>query len=150
MLKKRAHFILFIPILMLCASSAEARNDLLDFSIQDALSTPKAKQKVDESIPLYFGNKKHATIKRSFGEFSTSKKTNAFNKSDKMACEWAFLSAVLQLQRKARQLGADAVVNIKSNHNRVETSSRTKFKCAAGNILAGVALKGTFVKVKKH
>lgn len=150
MFKTRSHFILFISILMLCASSAEARNDLLDFSIQDALSTPKAKQKVDKSIPLYFGNKKHAQIKRSFGEFSTSKKTNAFNKSDKQACEWVFLSAVLQLQRKARQLGANAVINIKSNYNRIETSSKTKFKCAAGNVLAGVALKGTFVKVQKH
>jgi len=140
--------ILSISILMLCVGNAEARNDLYDFSIKSALSTPVAKQKIQSNIHLYFGSQKHPKIQRSFGKFSTSKKTNAFNKSDKQACERAFLSAVLQLQRKARSLGANAVVNIKSNYNRIETSSRKNYKCAAGNIIAGVALKGTFIKTK--
>ncbi|PCI44390.1 MAG: excinuclease ABC subunit A [Proteobacteria bacterium] len=135
---------------MLCTNSAEARNDLHDFSIKSALSSPVAKQKVQPNIHLYFGNQKYPRIQKSFGKFSTSKKTNAFNKSDQQACERAFLSAVLQLQRKARNLGANAIINIKSNYNRIETSSRKKFKCAAGNIIAGVALKGTFVKTKGH
>jgi len=133
---------------MLSTGNAEARNDLQDFSIHEALSTPEAKQKIDKNIRLYFGNTKHPKYQRSFGKFSTSKKTNAFNKSDKLACEWAFLSAIIQMQRKAKGLGANAIVNIKSNYNRTETSSRKSFKCAAGNILAGVALKGTFIKTK--
>jgi len=140
--------ILSIATLVLSINTAEARNDLQDFSIQEALSTPEAKQKIDTNIRLYFGNKKHPKYQRSFGKFSTSKKTNAFNKSDKLACEWAFLSAIIQMQRKAKSLGANAIVNIKSNYNRTETSSRKTFKCAAGNILAGVALKGTFIKTK--
>lgn len=149
---KKLHtlIILFTSSLMLCISNAEARSDLHNFSIKSALSTPTAKEKIQPDIYLYFGNQKHPKIQRSFGKFSTSKKTNAFNKSDKQACEWAFLSAVIQLQRKAINLNANAIINIKSNYNRIETSSRKNFKCAAGSVIAGVALKGTFVQTKKH
>jgi len=133
---------------ILSAHTAQARNDLQDFSIHEALFSPAAKQKLDKHVRLYFGNQHHSKYQHSFGDFSTRKKTNAFNKSDKQACEWAFLSAVIQLQRKAQQLGGNAVINIKSNYNRVETSSRKTFKCAAGNVIAGVALKGTIIKSK--
>jgi uncharacterized protein YbjQ (UPF0145 family) len=54
---------------------------------------------------------------------------------------------MLQLQKRARDLGANAVINIVSNYNNVEFSSETEFECHAGAIMAGVALKGDFVKV---
>lgn len=131
------------------ATAAEARDDIGDYSIKEALSHSEWKDKVRSDIKLYFGSQKHPKVKESFGEFSTNKKTNAFNKSDKVACEWAFLSAIIQLQKRAAQYGGNAVINIKSNHDRIETSSRKTFKCAAGNIIAGVALKGTVVKTRK-
>lgn len=42
---------------------------------------------------------------------------------------------------------ANAVVNIVSNFNNVEMASATEFECAEGAIMAGVALKGDFVKI---
>jgi uncharacterized protein YbjQ (UPF0145 family) len=127
---------------------AFSRDDRIVFPIGDALSTPAAKNKL-KGIDFYFGNQKHPQVLKDFGEFNTNKKTNAFNKSDKQACEWAFLSALLQLQDRARNLNANAVINIKSNYKHREYASETEFECGAGHIMAGVALKGRIVKLAK-
>lgn len=125
-----------------------SRDDRLVFPIGDALSTPEAKDKL-KGIDFYFGNQKHPEVLEDFGEFNTNKKTNAFAKSDKKACEWVFLSALLQLQERARNLNANAVINIKSNYKYREFASETEFECGAGHIMAGVALKGRIVKVER-
>jgi len=138
-----------IKVLMLIAAmpifvgTAEARKDVSDFSIKDAMTHPQWESKIRSDIHLYFGSKNKPAVTRTFGEYRTSKKTNSFNKSDKEACEWAFMSAIIQLQQKAAKLGANAVINIKSNYDNIETSSSSTFKCAAGNVITGVALKGT-------
>jgi len=80
----------------------------------------------------------------------TNLKTNAVNKSDEKACEWVFLSALVALEKRAKQLGANAVVNIVSYYKKVPMSSETEYECHAGNVLAGVALKGDFVKVAER
>ena len=148
-MKTWTRMLTLIAALGMFATVAEARDDLGDYSIKEAMSHSDWKDKVRSDIRLYFGSQKHPIVKESFGTYSTNKKTNAFNKSDKLACEWAFLSSIIQLQKRAAQLGANAVINIKSNHDRRETSSRKTFKCAAGNVIAGVALKGTVVKIRK-
>jgi uncharacterized protein YbjQ (UPF0145 family) len=79
----------------------------------------------------------------------SNKKTNAFNKTDKRACEWAFLSAMLSLQQRALSEGGNAVVNIRSFYKRHEVSSATEFECGAGAIMAGVTFKGDVVKLGK-
>lgn len=112
-----------------------------------ALATPAAQEKLDGTIKLYFGNQKHAKPVAQYGEWSTNKKTNAFNKSDREACEWVFLSAVLELQERARKEGGNAVINIKSNYKNTLTVSDTEYMCGAGNLMAGVALTGTVVKL---
>ena len=38
---------------------------------------------------------------------------NGFNKSDKDTCEWAFLSAILELQERAQREGSNAVVELR-------------------------------------
>ncbi len=54
---------------------------------------------------------------------------------------------MIALQKRAKQLGANAVVNIISYYKKVPMSSTTEFECHAGAIIAGVALKGDFVKI---
>jgi len=127
--------------------TAQARNDRLQFSIADALGTADAKAKMDPAIRLYWGSEKHAKPAQSFGTYTANKKTNFFMKDDKTACEWAFLSAVLQLQKRAQQLGANAVVNVSSLYRGETTSSESQYECAAGTFLGGVALRGEFVKL---
>ncbi|MDW7552349.1 MULTISPECIES: excinuclease ABC subunit A [Azospirillum] len=126
---------------------ALARDERLMFPVEAALSTAAAQGKLDRGVRLYFGDQKHPKTVANLGEWATNKKTNAFNKSDREACEWVFLSAVLELQERARKQGGDAVINIKSNYKNTETVSSTEYMCGAGSIMAGVALKGTVVKL---
>ena len=76
------------------------------------------------------------------------KKTNAFNKSDKEACDWVFRSAILTLHQRAISLGANAVINVRSNYKNKVTTSDTEYTCGAGKFVAGVALIGDFVTVE--
>jgi uncharacterized protein YbjQ (UPF0145 family) len=77
----------------------------------------------------------------------TNKKTNAFNKSDTEACEWALQSAILQLRDAAKTAGANAVTNIASYYKKTERKDPVNFECHAGAVIAGVALKGDLSKV---
>lgn len=130
------------------AKPAEARNEKIKLSINDALTSSSAEAKVDKSIKLYFGTKHKLSVKKNFGEFTTNKKTNAFNKTDRAACEWAFLSAMITLQERAKKEGGDAVINIKSYYYKTELDSAEMFECGAGNVVAGVTFKGDVVKLK--
>lgn len=131
----------------LLALPALARDDHNMYPIEDALNTPAAKEKLDSGIRLYFAGQKHPAIAKTFGEWKTNKKTNAFNKSDKEACEWTFLSAMLELQERTRKEGGNAVINIKSNYKNIETSNPNEYMCGNGALMAGVAFKGTVVNL---
>jgi len=126
---------------------AFARDDVNTFPIKDALENAAAQSKLDKDVKLFFGAQKHPKPAKTLGEWKTNKKTNAFGKSDKEACEWVFLGAVLELQERAKKEGGDAVVAIKSNYKNHEHSSEANYTCGAGALMAGVALKGTVVKL---
>ncbi len=120
-------------------------------TIQQHPSTGKAgcPEKLDPQIKLYFGAQKHPRIDRDIGEWKTNKKTNGFNKSDKEACDWTFLSAILELQERAQKEGGNAVVGIKSNYKSIVRSSETEYMCGSGALMSGVALKGRVVKLAR-
>lgn len=142
-------------ILLLCAllatviaSPAYSRDTVHMLSLEDALSTPDAEEKLDGSVEFYFAGQDHPPVERSVVETFTNKKTNAFGKSDEEACNWVFLSAMIALQDRAKKEGADAVVDIVSYYDKNEMASATEFECHAGAIMAGVALKGNFVTLQ--
>ena len=80
-------------------------------------------------------------------EAVSNRKTNAANKTDVEACRWAALSALKAFQESAKERGANAVVDIVSFYKKNEFRHDTNFECFAGNVVAGVALKGTYAKV---
>jgi hypothetical protein len=57
------------------------------------------------------------------------------------------LSALKALQERAVREGMTDVINITSNYKNQPFSSATEFECGAGSVMAGVALKGTLVKI---
>jgi len=138
----------FIACTSLTTTSAYARDDISKFSVAELLKTEKAKNALLD-VPVYFATQKHKAVAKTFGEVTTNKKTNAFMKSDKEACEWVMLSALKALQKRAQKEGMDAVVNIESNYKKRQFASETEFECGAGALMAGVALKGTLVKFAK-
>lgn len=91
---------------------------------------------------------KHPGVTKSLGTDRSNRKTNAFNKSDEEACHIAFLSAIIALQQKAVQLGADGVVNIYSTTKGNEMKSASKYKCVVGTLISHVGLNGEYVKFK--
>jgi uncharacterized protein YbjQ (UPF0145 family) len=137
--------------LALCgaASTAQARDTKLMLPLEAAMSDNDAQNRLGDTVKFYFGKQPTPAVDKRLGTDQTSQKTNSFGKSAEKSCNWAFLSAMLQLQKRARELGADAVVNIVSNYKNVEHSSETEFECHDGALMSGVALKGQFVKLKK-
>ncbi|MEM0515859.1 excinuclease ABC subunit A [Pseudoalteromonas sp. YIC-827] len=131
--------------LALTANTAMARDDIGQYNIAELLETSKAKDVLID-VPLYFGNQAYGDVQETYGEVMTNQKTNAFNKSDKEACQWVMLSALKALQERAKREGMNAVVNIQSYYKKREFVSDTEFECGAGFLMAGVALKGTLVK----
>jgi hypothetical protein len=131
----------------LVSRSTSARNDVERFSIGSALQPPEARAKLDPSVSLYFGPAPHPAVVADLGDFKTNKKTRSFGRADQEACDWAFLSAVMQLQERARSLRADAVVEIESNYKNAPFASHSLYECGVGGFVAGVALRGRFVKL---
>ena len=132
------------------ATSSYARDDRLKFPVAEALSKGQSyKEKLDPSIKLYFGAQKTPIVAKKMGEWTSNKKTNAFNKSDQEACDLAFLSAVVSLQDRAKREGGNAVVNITSIYKNEAFTSPKEYMCGAGSVMAGVALRGTVVSLGK-
>ncbi|HKY08176.1 MAG TPA: excinuclease ATPase subunit [Candidatus Binatia bacterium] len=143
--------------IVLCASIAvgltalpwpsHARDTKYLLPISTALEVKDAKDKLDGSIKFFFGDQPTPPVLAKLGTDVSNRKTNAFGKSDEKACNWAFLSAMVALEKRAQQLGANAVINIVSYYKKDVMSSPTEFECHAGAVIAGVALKGDFVKI---
>jgi hypothetical protein len=131
---------------LVMVNATDARDTRLRLSVSDALEAAAKNEKFNDSIKLYFGDQPHPAVKKSFGAFTSNKKTNFFNKSDKEGCEWAFLSAVLSFQDRVKREGGDAVINIKSVYRGGDFSSATEYECGAGAIVGGVSLQGEVVK----
>ena len=132
---------------MLSAAPAFARDSVGTYPINEALHSEPGK--VGDDVALYFAGQRHPAVAKTIGEFATNKKTNAFGKSDLQACQHVFLSAVMELQERARKEGGNAVINIRSNYKNEVRESATEFTCGAGAVIAGVALKGDVVTLRK-
>jgi len=144
---KRLVYMVLSVALLFAYSTGQTRNEVLRFSIEDALSQPGASSRLNSSVRLFFGDQAFPSVERKLGTFTSNKKTNAFNKSDREACNWAFLSAMVSLQERAIREGGNALVNIRSIYYKNEFSSTTDFECGAGNVVAGVTMVGEAVKL---
>ena len=132
---------------LLAATTTVARDTKVMWPIVDAMATPDAKARLNMGVQFFFGNTAHPPIAQSFGVFMSNKKTNGTNKTDKEACEWAFLSAMLSFQQRAVAVGGNAVINIKSYYRQNEVSSETQYECGSGALMSGVTFQGEVVKL---
>ncbi len=132
---------------LLISNLAAARNDLLTYDFNEAVEYGYQEGILDPSIKYYLAGQDHDKVNQSHGVFKSNKKTNSVGKSDKKACDWVLLGALKAFQQRAKSLGANAVINIKSNYKNNEFVSAQVYQCGAGNILTGVALKGEVVEL---
>jgi hypothetical protein len=132
--------------LVLCGA-AQARNTEYKLKIAEVLQDPEYRSKLGDTVTFYFGNQPAPPVVKSFGEFVTNRKTNSFGKADEEACRWAMLSALIELRDRAWKMGGNAVTNIVSYFKKDTASSESVYECHAGALIAGVALRGTVVKL---
>jgi uncharacterized protein YbjQ (UPF0145 family) len=132
------------------ALPAAARDDRLKLPVAGALAKGQNyKEKIDPQIRLYFGKQTKLKVAKTIGEWTSNKKTNAFNKTDQEACDIAFISAAVSLQDRAKREGGNAVINIHSVYKNDKFESTSEYMCGAGATMAGVALRGTVVTLGK-
>lgn len=135
-------------VAMVLAPVAEARDTRQQFDIATAIAAGKADGTLDGSVQFHFKGARAPAVTTRLGPANTNKKTNAFGKSDERACQWVFLGALKALQEAAKARGGNAVIDIESNYKSQVFSSATQYECGAGGLMAGVALKGVYAKVK--
>ena len=146
---KMSHLIVAAMVALLGAAPvADARNSRMELPLQELVNSPQAKEAgIDGSVRFYLAGQPVAVSSRMDSGVS-NRKTNAANKSDEEACRWAALSALKAFQDSAKQRGANAVVDMVSYYKKNEFKRATNYECYAGALVAGVALKGTYAKVK--
>jgi len=128
-------------------SAALARADFHDFPVEAALATALATQRLLD-VPYYLAGQEHPAVSLDLGEFKSNQRSNGFGKSDQEACNVAFLSALITLQKRVTREDASAVVDIKSVTRNKTLASATDYRCVAGNVVVNVALTGRVVKFK--
>ncbi|WP_116367611.1 excinuclease ABC subunit A [Parahaliea mediterranea] len=134
--------------LVLASGSALARDDRNRYSIEEAMNTAAAQEKLNRGYTFRFGGQSHAPVVTNHGEYMSNKKTNAFAKSDKEACQWAFLSAMLSYQDRIAKEGGNAVINLRSYYKKNDFTSDTEFECGNGALMAGVTFLGDVVTLQ--
>ena len=126
---------------------AQARDVEHSLSIAEFMADAEVRQKLGSDVTFYFSGQPTPRTVKSFGDVVTNRKTNAFGKSDAASCRWAMLSALIHLRDRAKELGGNAVINVVSYYKKNTTASPTDYICHAGNVVTGVALKGTVAVV---
>jgi hypothetical protein len=146
-LKKVFLILLFTSTLII--TGCGANTGLRGYNINHAMNNmPTSVKNRTDDFKFYFG--KDSTIDilgaTKLGPVKTSNRTNAAGKSAVKSCDWVFYSALIDLKTQAEKMGGNAVANIQSNWKGNTTSSSTRYMCANGLWLSGVALTGTAIK----
>ncbi|HEY5674210.1 MAG TPA: hypothetical protein VIR78_10925 [Malonomonas sp.] len=131
--------------LVLAAPQAFAADAWHQFSAKQAQSSQLGKDKLNPDIKLFMKGEGHAKIIKSYGEFKTNQRSNGFGKSAEVACEKAFISALIALQGRAVKEGGNAVVDIYTITKDKVFESAEEYSCIKGGFVTNVALKGTVV-----
>lgn len=130
-------------------TAAAARDTRYELKIDDVKKDPRYAETVPTDVAFYFGKQAPAGKAVDLGEFVTNRKTNSVGRPDEEACRWAMMAALKVLRERAIAEGGNAVINIVSYYKKNTFESDTLYECHAGAVVAGVALKGTVVKLSK-
>ena len=123
------------------AGRAYGRNVELLVPIVDVSDRPRG------VVKFFFATEESPAILKNLGSYLAAPRTGAAGRSDQRACHEAFLWTLVDLEKRAQRVGANAVVNIVSYYRKKEMASITEFECHVGNVIVTVWLKGDLVKI---
>ncbi len=139
---------LAMAVVPMQSAIAGGKDRILTLAVENARHHPDYATNAPTDVKFYFDGQA-VTVKQLLGPVRTSRKSNGSGKRTKPdACRWAFISGLIALAEEARLQGGNAVVNIKSNYDNVESSSPDTYKCGVGSMMVGVALKGDVAVVE--
>jgi uncharacterized protein YbjQ (UPF0145 family) len=136
-----------VVFLSLLAGPIYARDVKYILPIAAAMEMSDPEEKPEGTVKFFFGTDSAPTVVQRLRTDVADRRTGTYHKSDEKACNDAFLSALVALEKRAQAVGANAVVNIVSYYKKVEMSSATQFECHVGSIRAIVMLRGDSVKI---
>ncbi len=139
--------VLSLAVLLAVSPVALAADEILMMPIRPALESVDGRATIEGDVKFFFGKNRPARVAHQYGNFVTNSKVHVFGRSTGEACNMVFINALEDLQKRARTIGANAVVGVVSYFRRREVSSDDSYECNLGSVVAGVALKGDLVKV---
>lgn len=132
---------------LVAATAVHARNEAIMLPLADVVKLGLEQGKLDGSVSFHLSGASTPAISEKLGDDVSNKKTNGVGKDDATACNWAALSALMAFEAKAKQKGANAVVDLHSFNKKQSIRDPVNFECRAGNVMAGVTFKGTYARV---
>lgn len=132
---------------LVAATAVHARNEAVMLPLADVVKLGLEQGKLDGSVSFHLSGASTPAISEKLGDDVSNKKTNGVGKDDATACNWAALSALMAFEAKAKQKGANAVVDLHSFNKKQSTRDPVNFECRAGNVMSGVTFKGTYARV---
>ncbi len=121
--------------------SAHAKSEVQLYSIEELLNSNDFQTRLGD-FQFSFGD---YAIGKPLGIANVKRSTNGVTKSDKAACQWAMISALLALKEEAQNLNGIAVQAIQSTITGTDYVSATHYQCMSGHTNSRVYLKGTIV-----
>jgi hypothetical protein len=146
-MKKITYLIIAFGLFLAVVSTARGRDIKRYFPIGAALEAQDLQPKIDGSMKMSFGKETTREGLKPLRNDVAIGKERLRGKTDGTACHSAFLSALVELQKRAKQHGANAVVSIVSYYKKVEMSSSTEYECREGSGYMAVAFRGDFVRI---
>ena len=113
------------------------RNVKLRCNGQQVLNSAEMQKYIDPSVRVSFG-KGGDVIK---ADLQTRQAANATGRNDDVACQRAFINAVVKFQQTAKKLGGSGVANFHSYLDR-NVLSNGQYDCEAGTWHARVLMRG--------
>ena len=111
---QKSAFFITAGIVALLAAPASARNDKYLLPISSALESKDAQETPNGSVKFFFGDQEFPAVSAKLGSHSTHQRSSTRPAEDARSCNVAFLKALMALQKRAQQAGANAVINITS------------------------------------
>ena len=141
-----------VLLMMVTTLPAVAVDRQVMLSIPDAIERSGLNELLKEkSMSVYWADQvPPSPIEKEFEPDTYTRSANAVLKSDVRACSNAFETLFEQLVKDAGEMGANAIIGIRSYHEALpDVSSETEYRCEAGKFRGLVGLRVRFVKLAK-
>ena len=138
---------LFILFSLLITNPASGRA-YFEVSVEEAVTTEIGQEKL-LGIPFYMSGQEHPPVEKDFSIYKANKRSAKGIGSIKK-CQVAFISAIISLQNRAKNMGGDGLIDVISITGRNNLESSDKFRCLSGAHMVNVELVGRVVKFSKE